>query len=209
MESLLSRSWFSRIWILQEITIANQDLAQIVCGPDLVLWREMRAAIWLLDYGTRSKNPLWEQPSARQNLMMASRIVEITAKRMLLYLLWVNQTRACQHDKDRVYSVLGIATDGLEVDIRPDYTKKVQELYTEITIRIAHNDSSLMFLSYIESERFPGAPTWVPNVSIPLVSSAIARSHFCVHPSLLCITLFSTPGFWNADSILPGPGENC
>lgn len=110
-----------------------------------------------------------------------------------MYLLWVNQTRACQDDKDRVYSVLGNIIDVLESDVRPDYTKTVQELYTEITVKISRKSSSLVVLSYVDSEHLPGAPSWVPKVSISLVSfsvsSSVAGNNFCVHSATFRIAL--------------------
>lgn len=46
--SLLRRSWFSRLWVLQEVQLANQQtVAQ--CGNDIISWYLLRRAILALD----------------------------------------------------------------------------------------------------------------------------------------------------------------
>lgn len=46
--NLLGRSWFTRIWTLQEVGLAKSD-ATVQCGNDCILWRIFRCAVFLLE----------------------------------------------------------------------------------------------------------------------------------------------------------------
>jgi hypothetical protein len=44
IEALISRSWFGRVWIMQEILVANRD-AVVQCGDRLIPWNKFRRAV--------------------------------------------------------------------------------------------------------------------------------------------------------------------
>lgn len=61
IESLLDRSWFQRLWIVQEVQLANSG-ALVICGEETMLWDTLRYAIVCLahrrKYFTESQNAL-------------------------------------------------------------------------------------------------------------------------------------------------------
>jgi hypothetical protein len=63
---LLSRDWFKRFWILQEISLSNQSSAQVLCGSDPILWSHMRADTFFIPHIYVQKDLLLEQLSFRQ-----------------------------------------------------------------------------------------------------------------------------------------------
>lgn len=48
IEDLFSRRWFERLWVLQEIALANEN-AELYCGVDSISWYCLRRAIVALD----------------------------------------------------------------------------------------------------------------------------------------------------------------
>ncbi|KAF2466544.1 HET-domain-containing protein [Lindgomyces ingoldianus] len=45
----MERPWFSRRWVIQEIALANQTTATIICGQDTISWAEFSEAVSLFD----------------------------------------------------------------------------------------------------------------------------------------------------------------
>ena len=48
VRTLLERPWFSRLWITQEVQLAN-DSARLYCGRDSISWYHFRRAVLALD----------------------------------------------------------------------------------------------------------------------------------------------------------------
>ena len=61
IESLLSRSWFERLWIRQEIRLANSN-ALLMCGHDNVPWQTFRNAVFCLRH-KRKRTSFWDRKS--------------------------------------------------------------------------------------------------------------------------------------------------
>jgi len=128
MKAMLSRPWFWRIWILQEI--ANARVATIHCGTKSVsarIFAQFPSIIGLepnshcqavLDImpGLSRKESWWGQDRNLHNLLMKFRKSEATDQR------------------DVIYALLGISLDACQSDILiPDYTKSLHEVVWDTT----------------------------------------------------------------------------
>lgn len=89
----------------------------------------------------------------------------------------------CQDPRDKLYASLGLAADVSETDVRPDYTKPIEDVYTDIArFSLSHSRSyCLDFLSLVV--RFPeelggtlsDLPSWVPDLRIRISMYAFER----------------------------------
>jgi hypothetical protein len=46
--ALLRRSWFERLWVWQEIQLADPKTAIVQCGFDTILWQHFKTAVFCL-----------------------------------------------------------------------------------------------------------------------------------------------------------------
>ncbi|EMT64801.1 Heterokaryon incompatibility protein 6, OR allele [Fusarium odoratissimum] len=130
LQTFMKKPWFSRVWILQEV--ANAKRATVKCNLG-----EMSTKLFaLLPYLTGVE--VSQQCQAVLDIMPGEmrRSSWWNKSRNLCHLLW--KFRGCQASdpRDRVYALLGMATDIKESRIRADYAKEeqvvMQELYAYI-----------------------------------------------------------------------------
>jgi hypothetical protein len=70
--------------------------------------------------------------------------------------------------KDKVYGLIGLATDAKELGILPDYTKTCAQVYTEVALKLMqHGHTSILSFCQLP-KAMQGLPSWVPDLSIPL-----------------------------------------
>jgi Heterokaryon incompatibility protein (HET) len=142
ISNLLNREYWTRIWIIQELGLANKITLQ--CGGHTVDWESIESL--------QSKRYL----DPRTEVEM-TRIYESHAVR--LFRQWSNQKRdgsprpwqsyeghgeslqglletfrdsRCSDLRDKVFALLGLANDCQHGEILPDYSKSVIELYVEV-----------------------------------------------------------------------------
>ncbi|RYO19167.1 hypothetical protein AA0111_g10544 [Alternaria arborescens] len=120
---LLSRPWFRRVWILQEI--ANAKRANIWCGTKSVKSHIFAVAPSLIGIEPR------RHCQAVLDIM-PGRLREETwwnENRDLYNLLLKFSESEASDPRDKVYALLGISSDAQDTDrLRPDYTKLLQEV---------------------------------------------------------------------------------
>ncbi|RYN54111.1 hypothetical protein AA0119_g6247 [Alternaria tenuissima] len=129
---LLSRPWFKRVWILQEI--ANAKKASILCGtksvrahtlalaPSLIGIKPERHCQAVLDImpGQLREETWWSESRDLYNLLLKFKESEASDPR------------------DKVYALLGISSDARDTDsLRPDYTKDLK--------KVIYDTSSFLF----------------------------------------------------------------
>lgn len=167
IEELLSVAWFERLWIWQEIRLANES-SIIAWGNNQMLWSSFRDAILLLEW--KKVHRLYPD-----NLSIATRlqtIVSIANKfdfMSLNTLLSVSRNSDCSDPRDKIYAILSLAknyTNGYEpkFDLKPDYTKGAGDVYKEVTVRNLTQLKTLKFLTHCElKEHKFDVPSWVPD----------------------------------------------
>ena len=83
----------------------------------------------------------------------------------LLVTFYVNVTPRSQlrstDPRDKIYSLLGIALDAEQLKIVPDYSKSVEEVYTDAAAKILSLGKSEI-LHYVHPQT-PNMPSWVPD----------------------------------------------
>jgi hypothetical protein len=158
---LLRREWFDRLWVIQELALA-QD-AEALCGSEKISWKDFeRAAAFLLRPGYD------ESMTSRKFIMlMASEHVhQVTLpsakKTNILSILRYTQQSQCSDPRDKLYALLGILRD--DGDIVVDYEKLWDVIYKTWALnRIKRTKSLDIFSAYADSGSH-GLPSWVPDL---------------------------------------------
>jgi hypothetical protein len=165
LESFMWRSWFTRIWVLQEVGVASSFT--IICGKETVKWDHLKGIANFLRIRVN------ERLSLCPAMSMADLDVWIRdIKNGLPGHLWKTLSRGRLRDaaepKDKVYALLGIIQRNRPSrhNMRVNYKLSTGEIYTEFTRLVL--EVRLKGLLFVESRILGGdfelnLPSWVPN----------------------------------------------
>lgn len=184
---LLSRSYWERLWIVQEVLLSPQKL--ILCGDRRVDWVEFQKFL-----GHQSLHPneeilpiLKTVGASAANLEQIDGFFNVRGRSSdthlgLLDALSISRSRKCTDPRDHVYAVLGIT----RTSIAPDYKKDTSWIWTMAALVAIEEDKSLNVLSLCQTapvdeeasnnETEPALPSWVPN----LAQARSLTSHICL-----------------------------
>ena len=175
-----NRSYFSRIWVIQELILARERT--MMCGSHTISWADVVKVSHLF---TVTRWTRWISPSGRltnshhtvPNLVEANRRTrEKKTPELLLYSLIRTRRFAASDPLDKVYGLLGLMDEATRSKPRlePVYrNRSVVETYTLSTIQILEDSNDLLVLAHAEGERFrvtSGIPSWVPDWQCPRVT---------------------------------------
>lgn len=176
----LSRSYWERLWIVQEVLLSDEKL--ILCGDGRLDWVDLQK--FLIHQSVYADDEvlatLQTVGSSMKNLVqmdknMNEKRQSLTAKLSLLEALVISRNRKCTDPKDHIYGVLGITT----TRIAPKYQRSVHEVWTLGILTAIEEDRSLNVLSlshlspdtHIDltkatgQQQQPPLPGWIPDLS--------------------------------------------
>ncbi|KAL5328035.1 hypothetical protein ACEPPN_005742 [Leptodophora sp. 'Broadleaf-Isolate-01'] len=179
IRNLLNRPWFGRLWIFQEIGHATK--AVVVVGKDELSWEAFRIAVFWIIYMTEGKAPLSDVFDAAY-LRQIESLLQENPGRALERLLDSTKKAICYDPRDRIYAVLSLLheQDPIRRAIEPDYSKSVEQVYQEVTMRQIQLTGQLRLLTlctFWSSGSSLQLPSWVPDLSIPNPLEQILNSN--------------------------------
>jgi hypothetical protein len=178
VKDLLSRPWFRRLWIWQELCQARE--AVVICGHDEINWQAFSKAVVCIDYQIR--NTIVRDPSQKDSV---APFKELTLQTLLLIygaadmgrnghgdfldLLDTTRQARCEDPRDRVYAQMSMLPKHLRAVLKPDYTKSTCQVYTEAALAILAREKYGLRILFHCSERSPDdcLPSWVPDWAVP------------------------------------------
>ena len=201
LKELYARRWFARVWIHQEIFMAQHTVYG--CGNYsvdeeklLTIAYHIAVSPWAKYRGFTAAIDEYAQVSG---LWIGSvDYVIVALDRMRLFN--ANYESKLQHafnryrgskstdPRDKVYALLGF-NEGFTAEkqsyrpIVPDYTKSVPQVYIEATQYLLNTSSNLSILSTVEDRVFrklKTLPSWVPDYSVPF-TTGIGRRGWSIY----------------------------
>ena len=171
---LLCRRWFERLWIRQEVFLANSQ-AIIKCGSREVLWTIFRAAL-LAAFQKPSVSFELEDDLFNRQMFLRGFIHHSEPTLRLLQLRGLYENAFCADPRDRVYGVLAMLHDEEKAfGITPDYSRSMMGLYRDVVTRWLRYYASLDIILQCEFDE-GRRPSWVPDWSTPLHSRTPSQS---------------------------------
>ncbi|KAJ4354369.1 uncharacterized protein N0V89_006104 [Didymosphaeria variabile] len=182
VRGLLLRSWWRRIWVVQEFASAKDVVflcgdVQLSWGPCLgaleALERFQRALAekgWRGNIGSQNYRQLMAEINGMSGILRLFRIRQALMqdhKRLPLWeLLTLKRFGMLSTDnRDFIYALTGIAEDAGAKYLYPDYTKEVAQVYTEVAkCFLAEGRLRTLWLCS-HPRRLAGLPSWVPDWS--------------------------------------------
>jgi hypothetical protein len=169
MANLFQRRYFTRAWIIQEITLAKKMMA--LCGSHTVDWGAVTTVSEFLSVTSWTR---WisNVTNSQQGRHSVPNLLDVNkSSNSLLYSLIRFRRFASTDPRDKVYSLLSIAGESVLTRNRliPVYGERsVADTYALAAIQILEDSDDLLLLCYAEGDRFrtiPSLPTWVPDWS--------------------------------------------
>lgn len=184
LRKLLRRSWFNRLWVLQEVVLSRKSL--IVCGEHNVpmdkLWTVCAAVRALDSEQGGTKTHLDRTDDEFQYMVMCHVATRETDDYDFCrpYLNLLNLMKHARNLKstipaDKVYGIVGLANDIDIHDIPIDYSKPAREVFARVTRCIIQSKGDLSALDLVDAgwprsrgQRDkvlgpPSLPSWVPD----------------------------------------------
>lgn len=164
IKEVLDHPWFGRLWIQQELRLANCR-AVFMCGSDTISWRSLRKAIHCL-YFKRWLN-FWNRSLSEFHEWFEV-LYDLTGNTSTFSFLDIMQkTKHCKclDPRDRVYAILSLLNETEKcMDLEPDYGKTTSQVYQDVALRYIAHGETLDILKYSLFKNKPSdMPTWVPD----------------------------------------------
>lgn len=159
IRALFQRSWFSRVWVLQEALLGDQR-SSVQCGNTSIPFTALRKAMLVL--GRKVTTP----SDIRSQLLSYSPGVLPDSMRDLPELLRWAKHRNCSDPRDKIYGVLGLVSRVIAEGITCDYSITVSEVFKSAVLSHITVTKRLHLLQHCQLiQRFGDGPSWVPNWS--------------------------------------------
>lgn len=201
---LLSRPWFTRTWVIQEVALSTR--ADIVCGDHSLSWDTLGRVVDGLNelgfagmisttvakdtvtmYGVPGIDKVCSLCHLRDRLKKGK-------PRPISWLMARFVDSETTERSDKIYSVLGIATDVADNVFSPDYTKPSEALFKDVTRFLITRDAKLDILRFASADKKPGGSP-VPSWSFSYYINKIRRTRLGIYP----VTTSERPDFWFSD----------
>ena len=157
LSKIFSRPWFRRVWVIQEVALASR--AVVCCGSHELPWEDLVKVSRCQDGGQEIEDA--------HNAVAAITKLQIDHKRggsNLTKALFLSYNFQCNDSRDKIYAMFGLANKEQVHDLRPDYTKHVQEVYQNLATSLITNDNCLDILCCVNHpQRIEGLSSWVPD----------------------------------------------
>lgn len=175
LDACLSSGWFSRIWVVQELSVSRQPLMMAEASDFELSWDDFAAT---MNFSHQLSMPMWVLNETQSHaLTIIQPLVQGKDNIPLLSLLVRTSKMSATDPRDKVYAILGISS-GVGSDIQPDYTVSVGQLFKEVARRLLVSLNEEGYLDVLSVPRLPDEPlkssvgvatssprlpTWVPN----------------------------------------------
>jgi hypothetical protein len=161
--AVLNRPYFQRTWVRQEVVLGSNAYFQ--CGNEKLLWLDFRDAIACLSWKKHG--------SGNTNLRLNA---AVSLCQMSLDMFYYSNIRIlmrdtkCEDPRDRIFAILTLLNkEDQKLNIKPDYSRTVEDVYTDVARRNIFERCQLNMLETCElSSRSLDIPSWVPDWSTQL-----------------------------------------
>lgn len=168
VEDFFQRTWFRRAWIVQEAIAARS--VTLICGKWMIDWNALHIAMEIVDKKVRR----FALANAWQPFMKLAEHREWEARSQrwpLLYLLDTFQHVQAGLQRDRFFSLLGLASDADNPLYEPDYRDPLEKIVRRFAQAFVEQGDGLRLLhraglghiergNELRASRFP---SWVPD----------------------------------------------
>lgn len=167
INTLLKRDWFRRIWIVQELVLPSHVV--IVCGRSQISWDQFFDALTTCqDFLNRGKS----DSKNAQRLIYAGpayalgqtrhRFHQVDRRHSLLDLLSLFRHAQATDERDKLFALLGLASDAAETAFNPDYDSSLEEVVRRYATCFIKRGQVIDLLYHAGSSKSYAFCSWIP-----------------------------------------------
>lgn len=172
LAALFRLPWFSRVWVVQEVTANRKVVMQY--GNEIIDWWEVAiAADWIVTnakYETEEFAHFNFHGVSNVDIMCTPDLTPLGVLGLLGYTRWFEAT----DPRDKVFGLLGLfqssksplsTENDMSKWIYPDYTRSTKDVFREIALKSIEISRKVAVLSFVHhsSTMDPEFPSWVPR----------------------------------------------
>lgn len=120
LRDILCRPWFERLWIWQEIQLANQS-SILICGKDVIQWPDFCKAVWCLLYKPDSVPHENELEDLNERIERAATLCDNHAGNPFGVLQQATKHSKCTDPRDRIFALLSLVHKHERQGIQPRF----------------------------------------------------------------------------------------
>lgn len=156
IDDFFSRPYWHRVWIIQEISVASKVL--VYCGADSTSLGNIEIVLARTKVGEKSLRsgdvpnfpsfrpaPVSEQTPSLVKLLISSRKSLATDKR------------------DKVYALVGLASDGDRMVPVPNYEQPPEDVFEQMTRLLIKRCPNILLFRHPNRETHKCLPSWLPD----------------------------------------------
>jgi hypothetical protein len=177
------RRWWSRIWVLQEVTIAKSAVficsEYRACHSDICLWHNVLRSDFLRN---AARTLYYKMGSSRKHLDFCHHSKQVVNSDSIMSseIILFNKARYLEASdlRDKIFGVLGLSDTLMTLFPSPDYSKSPSDIFTEVAKAFLDRSRSLRILEEASSAG-PALnhPSWVPDWSVPPIKILPYKDH--------------------------------
>lgn len=181
LHRLSSSAWWTRVWVVEEVILATKAstiYGEVVAPFDFIerggsmipVHIERCCATFFQGLPSDQKSHLHSvlKPTVALELLRHEHFLyaEREAEQLQRF-LGITRARGAYDARDKIYSLLGLTQDCSErLNIVPDYSKPVSQVYADVAFKIIQRTRSLEILATAEQKNpISEIPTWCPDWS--------------------------------------------
>ncbi|KAI3328835.1 heterokaryon incompatibility protein-domain-containing protein [Ustulina deusta] len=163
---LISRKWFERLWICQEIALGG-NASFLLCGQKEILWANFCPVMrYMYKFQVFLVEDLYAHPF-RKRMSLLVKLVYLRPGVSLLDLRTDASVFKCGDPKDRVYAVLSLLHPWDQaIGITPDYSLTQSQVYRNTALAWIGHHKSLEILTTCENQAGVDLPSWAPDWAV-------------------------------------------
>lgn len=160
---LLCRSYFTRAWIYQELVLAGTR-GLVLCGRHRVRWWDFLHFIVLWAKWKSIHN----YPELDIVMHIAEASAQVSGRRLSDIKIAMQALRYlnCGDPRDKIFAVLSVVDPWWMPQLAPDYSRSVQQVYTDAARALVTTTLGLGFwqgMNHPAAKKIPGLPSWVTD----------------------------------------------
>ncbi|KAL9039854.1 MAG: hypothetical protein Q9214_004707 [Letrouitia sp. 1 TL-2023] len=165
LDKLFKKSWWSRLWVVQEVIMAKNP-PLVGCGRIWVSWKAFQKAMVNLALAKTDDENFLENPTALLNLgLMPTPYSTHTEQqriwwRRLENVLNATSDRETTEPHDQIFALIGLMDHDTAGKVVVDYSESISTTYQKAMVCILESASNLDFLVQAMHQKNSHIPSW-------------------------------------------------
>ncbi|GKT47724.1 heterokaryon incompatibility protein 6, OR allele [Colletotrichum spaethianum] len=170
LRSLLTRPWFTRLWVRQEVALASRVV--VVCGGFQAAWEDVEKVAILLEHSsTRVHIRL-------RDILFVRSLFQFQGSDELSYILHRSSFCGYSDASDLVYANLSTSSAIKALRVEPNYDMSVAAVYKDLTIQYMQHFGNLDILRSCGSRDLPpDFESFVPDFAVAKSESRLVNEY--------------------------------